>query len=387
MKFTASFHYQVPPPYSRQREQEAMASAVELAVLSEAVGFDAVQCPEHHFLESYSHSSAPEVFLSAVAARTTTIKLSHGVRLLPHRYNNPIRVAEMAAALDVLSRGRLMFGIGRSTTATELDGFSIDTATSREQMREAMEVIFRAWGDEPVSYQGQHFSMPERQVFPKPVQEPHPPIFYTGATPASVQIAGRAGYGAACWTFSEEMTMSARDAYWAAVRGEAPAGPDDVVMPEAANRLDEFKMGFIGLCGTTSESVDLGVDWTRWFVQEVMDIVGTMGKSEHKSYEYLKQTLDLPRQPRDASRADILGHRTLPNGGPEVWIEKIQYFVDRGFDAISIMINTAIPHRLNLESIHLIGQYVIPYFRSLEIEQAKTAAANGGRPVALASAT
>jgi alkanesulfonate monooxygenase SsuD/methylene tetrahydromethanopterin reductase-like flavin-dependent oxidoreductase (luciferase family) len=386
MKFIGSFHFQVRPPYSRQNEQEAMRSMVELATLCEEVGFDEIQTPEHHFLQHYSHSSAPEVFLSAVAARTKTIKLMHGVRLLPHRYNNPIRAAEMAAALDILSEGRLVFGIGRSTTAIELDGFQIDTATSREQMREAMEVIFRAWGDGPVEYRGTHFSMPERNVIPKPVQQPHPPIFWAGGSPDSVRIAGRAGYGAACWTFSEEGLMAASQAYWEAVRGEAPPpGPDELVMPSAANRLEEFKMGFVGLCGTTSEAVDVGVEWSRWFLQEVLDNIGTVLKGEHRSFEYLQKSVDLTKQPRDANRADMLAHRSMVIGNPDVCIEKIKYFVDRGFNSISIMMNTAIPHRLNAESLRLFGQYVIPYFRSLESQRAQGESVNGAQPAEVTS--
>ncbi len=384
MKFIANFHWQVRPPYSRKAEQEALHSMVELACLAEEAGFDAVACPEHHFLESYSHCSAPEVYLSAVAARTKSIKLMHGVRLLPHRYNNPIRVAEAAAALDVLSEGRLVLGIGRSTTAIELDGFGIDTASSREQMKESMEVVFRAWGDDPVSYEGQLFSMPERQVYPKPVQLPHPPIYYAGGSPESVQIPGRAGYGAACWTFSQEGRLAARDAYWAAVRGEAPPGPDDVVLPEAVNRVEDFMTGFIGLCGTSAEAIDVGVEWTRWFMQEVTDVIGTLGKGDHKSFEYLQKAMDLTKQPRDASRQDMLTHRSVAIGDPDVCIAKIQNWVDEGFETFTLMNNTAIPHHLNVEQLRLYGQYIIPHFRAQANKRDKTAAVDGaGAPAAV----
>src|ERR1700741_1749670 len=113
--------------------------------LAEKLGFPSVWSVEHRFLENFSHASAPEVLLSWIAAQTSTIRIGHGVRLLPYPYNHPIRAAEQAATLALLSQGRLEFGTGRSATLTELGGFGIDPAKTRGMWRESLDLILKAW--------------------------------------------------------------------------------------------------------------------------------------------------------------------------------------------------------------------------------------------------
>jgi len=116
MKFGIFFELSVPKPWHERSEHQVYFNALEQAELADELGFDQVWAVEHHFLEEYSHCSAPEVFLTAVAMRTKRIRIGHGVMLVLPPFNHPVRCAERAAALDILSNGRLEFGTGRSAT-------------------------------------------------------------------------------------------------------------------------------------------------------------------------------------------------------------------------------------------------------------------------------
>src|SRR5205814_447849 len=165
--------YEIPvaAPWHARSERDAYHRVIDQAVLGEQVGFSHFWTVEHHFLSEFSHCSAPEVLYGAVAARTKTIRIGHGVRLLPFPYNHPIRAAEMAALLDCVCDGRLEFGTGRSATRDELEGFGIDPQETRGMWEEALEVIVGAWTTDVFSWERTHFRVRPRRVLPKPPPE------------------------------------------------------------------------------------------------------------------------------------------------------------------------------------------------------------------------
>src|SRR6185436_15337814 len=138
------------------------------------VGFDTIWAVEHHGLREYAHCSAPEVFLSFVAARTKRIGLGHGVTLLPGRYNHPSRIAERIATLDILSQGRVLWGTGKSGTRVEQGAFELEPETLHAQWLEAVRMIPRMWAEDVFSWKGTYYDIPPTQIVPKPVQTPHP---------------------------------------------------------------------------------------------------------------------------------------------------------------------------------------------------------------------
>src|SRR6476661_7310681 len=144
MKFSLFIEIQ-PDDASPAAERRVFRECVEQAVLADKLGYHAVWAVEHHGLYEYSHSSAPEVFLSFVAARTERIRIGHGVTLLPHRYNHPIRIAERIATLDILSGGRVSWGSGKSSSLVEQLAFENDVATLHDQWLEALDMIPRMW--------------------------------------------------------------------------------------------------------------------------------------------------------------------------------------------------------------------------------------------------
>ncbi|MDE0084253.1 MAG: LLM class flavin-dependent oxidoreductase, partial [Candidatus Poribacteria bacterium] len=157
---------------------------------------------EHHFLEEYSHSSAPEVFLAACSQRTKQIRLGHGIVLMPPAYNHPARVAERLATLDLVSNGRVEWGTGESASHMELGGFNVDPKCKREMWEECTRETAKMMTQSPYAgYDGKHFSMPPRNVVPKPLQTPHPPPWVACSSRDSLRYAARYGLGALTFAF------------------------------------------------------------------------------------------------------------------------------------------------------------------------------------------
>jgi alkanesulfonate monooxygenase SsuD/methylene tetrahydromethanopterin reductase-like flavin-dependent oxidoreductase (luciferase family) len=185
----------VAKPRAPGAEQKAIQDTIEQAVFAEKMGFHSFWSPEHHFLDQMSHSTNPEIIYAAIAARTTTLRLGYGVRLMPAPYNHPVRTAESVATLDCVSGGRVEFGIGRSATRRELEGFGINPHDTREMQEEALRHVVGIWTNEEYSFEGKHWSMPPRTVIPKPVQKPHPPLWCASSTPDGHYEIGKMGLG------------------------------------------------------------------------------------------------------------------------------------------------------------------------------------------------
>ena len=165
MRFGVFYELQLPRPWNEGDERKLFHQALEQVELADRLGFDYAWEVEHHFLEEYSHSSAPEVFLAAAAARTRSIRLGHGIRQVIPNYNHPARTAEGLATLDIISNGRVDFGIGEGATRLELGGFDIPAKEKRAMALEAGRADRQHDGDGALSrLRGQCFTMPCRNV-------------------------------------------------------------------------------------------------------------------------------------------------------------------------------------------------------------------------------
>src|SRR5919109_3150822 len=226
MKFGIFYELQLPRPWVPGGELTLYQNALDQLELADRLGYDFAWEVEHHFLVEYSHSPAPEVFLSAASQRTKRIKIGHGVVLLPFPYNHPIRVAERIAVLDLLSNGRVNFGTGRSATDIELGGFGIPPEETRARWEEALRMIPQMWLNETFSWEGKYFKIPPRQVIPKPRQKPHPPIWQACSSAESHEIAGHKGLGLLSFTFLVELPELAKriTAYRKGIKEAKPVG-------------------------------------------------------------------------------------------------------------------------------------------------------------------
>ncbi len=202
MKFGIFYEHQLPKPWNEGAEEKLLNDAVDQVVLADELGIDHVWAVEHHFLDEYSHSSAPEVFLAACAARTKNIRIGHGIKQTPPAYNHPARVAEEISTLDLISRGRVEFGIGEGATRMELGGFDIPAREKRAMSIEAGGQIANMMALDPYpGFDGDYFSMPCRNVLPKPSQKPHPPMWIACTNRSTIELAARLGIGALAFSF------------------------------------------------------------------------------------------------------------------------------------------------------------------------------------------
>jgi alkanesulfonate monooxygenase SsuD/methylene tetrahydromethanopterin reductase-like flavin-dependent oxidoreductase (luciferase family) len=216
MRFGIFYEHQLPRPWTEGLELKLFQDALDQVELADRLGFDNVWEVEHHFLEEYSHSSAPEVFLAACSQRTKQIRLGHGIVLMPPGYNHPARVAERIATLDLVSRGRVEWGTGESSALLELGGYRVPLPEKRNAWREAVEQCANMLAMDPYpGFEGEFFSMPARNVVPKPVQRPHPPLWVACSNRETIKLAAKLGIGALTFAFVDpaEATQWVEDYY------------------------------------------------------------------------------------------------------------------------------------------------------------------------------
>ncbi len=202
MQFGIFYEHQIPRPWREGDEHKLFREALEQVDLADRLGIDYAWEVEHHFLEEYSHSSAPEVFLAACSQRTKNIRLGHGITLMPSSYNHPARVAERIATLDLVSDGRVEWGTGESSSRLELEGFNINYMEKRDMWLEAVRESAKMISMSPYpGYAGKYFSMPPRNLVPKPLQKPHPPLWVACSNRDTIRLAAKLGIGALTFAF------------------------------------------------------------------------------------------------------------------------------------------------------------------------------------------
>lgn len=189
MKF--GFFFQLPCA-PEQSERERYGDTLAQIEHGDQLGFDTAWLAELHFFPEFSVMSSPLIVAAAAAQRTQRIRLGMAVSLLP--LCEPIRSAEDAATVDILSDGRLVFGVGRGTNPLHYGGFNIPMAESRERFAEALEVVTQAWTAERVNYEGKYYRYKDVAVYPKPLQKPHPPIRIATNSSDTFPMAGQLGY-------------------------------------------------------------------------------------------------------------------------------------------------------------------------------------------------
>jgi alkanesulfonate monooxygenase SsuD/methylene tetrahydromethanopterin reductase-like flavin-dependent oxidoreductase (luciferase family) len=357
VEFGLLYEWQMPKGISREDESRHFLQMMDQVELAEQVGFKSVWSVEHHFLESFSHASAPEVLLSWLAAKTKTIRIGHGVRLLPYPYNHPIRAAEQAATLDLLSQGRLEFGSGRSATAAELGGFGIDPANTREMWEESLRLIIKAWTEPVVEHHGKYFDQVPRPMVPKPLQSPHPPLWMSCTSPESHEVAGALGLGLLSFTlalsFDEVALRIAK--YRERIKTAEPIGKF------VNNQTAVFTMTH---CAPTRElareRAEAGV--MRYQHDQIELLTSLIPKlKENSSYDYYQRFVGVDY---DKFTYEYLDSRNMILvGDPDRCIEMAKQYESIGVDRLlCFMQYKDMSHEDTMESIRLFGNEVIPAF-------------------------
>ncbi|HLZ68530.1 MAG TPA: LLM class flavin-dependent oxidoreductase [Dehalococcoidia bacterium] len=227
MKFGLFYELQLPKPYDGDTwnpddERRIIHEMLEQVELADQLGFDYVFEVEHHFLEEYSHSSAPEVVLAAASQRTKRIRLGHGIVHMPPGHNHPARTAERVATLDLVSNGRVEFGTGEGASDMELGGFNTERGLKKQMWEESTRECLRMLTAEPYAgHDGPFLRMPVRNVIPKSLQKPHPPVWVAASRRETVMLAARLGMGSLGFGFETPEEADERiERYWELVREE-----------------------------------------------------------------------------------------------------------------------------------------------------------------------
>jgi alkanesulfonate monooxygenase SsuD/methylene tetrahydromethanopterin reductase-like flavin-dependent oxidoreductase (luciferase family) len=330
----------------------------EIAVVQAAdrVGFKYTWATEHHFLTEYSHLSANEVFLGYLAHATERIHLGSGIFNITPPVNHPARVAERVAMLDHLSEGRFEFGMGRGSSTTEQRGFGIpEPDLTRDMFDEVVGEFRKMWRDEEYpGHEGEHFSMPARDVLPKPYTKPHPPMWVAAGSPATFEKAGRMGLGVLCFTlFGPEPLKPLIETYKHAIADAEPVGDyvnDNVMVTTQLLCLEDG--------------------------QRVRDIAGggqlQSGYQNSLVFRYLDtfpKPPEIPTWPElipEPTPADIderIAGRIAMYGTPEEVAQTAQAYVDAGVDQVVFgLLSSAISLELAIETVETFGTHVLPEF-------------------------
>ncbi len=356
MKFGLMYEIQIPEPHYPGIEQERYNQVLAQVDLADEVGFDYVWTVEHHFLREFSHCSAPEVLYGAISQRTKRIRIGHAVALLPNEYNHPVRIAERAAVLDILSNGRMDLGTGRSTTLIEMDGFEVNPEDTKAQWEEAISIIPRMWTEDPCSHEGRFFNIPPRSVIPKPVQSPHPPLWVACSQPDSFRAAGEMGLGVLCFSLAGYEQMAERvGMYREGLKHAHPVG-------SFVN--DQVAALCVTHCGEDDEEARrIGGPEGAWFVQMAERLYAPwQGRNVPDSYKFAVGAIQQERA--DKTAEDHLASGAFAMGNPDTIIKVLKKYQEAGVDQILCFMQMGnLAHTRIMESIKLYGRHVIPYFK------------------------
>ena len=357
MRFGIFYEHQFPRPWDEGGELKLFQDALDQVELGDRLGIDHAWEVEHHFLEEYSHSSAPEVFLAAASQRTKQIRLGHGIVLMPPGYNHPARIAERIATLDLVSKGRVDFGTGESASRAEGEGVGVTPAERRAMWRETVEQVANMMVMDPYpGFRGTYFSMPARNVLPKPVQKPHPPLWVACSNRETIHLAAQLGIGALTFAFidPEEARHWVSDYYETFKQECVPIG-------HAVNPNIAMVTGF-SCHRDAEEAVRRGMDGFRFF-QFALGHHYAFGKHTPgrtniwKKYEAIRAALDL----------DVFGGGTGCIGTPAQLRETLRKFQSSGVDqTIFIQQSGKNRHEHICEALELFAKDVMPEFKEDE---------------------
>ena len=356
MKFGMMYEIQIREPHHPGIEQERYMQVLDQAELADEVGFDYFWTVEHHFLNEFSYSSAPEVLYGAVSQRTKRIRIGHAVALLPAQYNHPVRVAERAAVLDILSDGRMDLGTGRSTTLIEMDGFQVNPEETRAQWEEAVRMIPRMWTEDPFSHEGNFFHIPPRSVIPKPVQKPHPPMWVACGQPSSFKAAGEMGLGVLCFNLGGYDQIVERVAMYREGLSNAE--------PVGAFVNDQLAALCLVHCGENDEEARAAAGPEgAWFVNYATELYKPWsGREVPDSYKFAVGAIQEERVEKTVE--DHIQSGAFAFGSPDTVIKTLKMYEDAGVDQVLCFMQIGnLPHSRIMDSIRLFGREVIPSFQ------------------------
>ena len=364
MKFGMFYEVQVPRPAPPEAEHQRLREIVDQVVLAEEAGFEHVWFVEHHFLTEWAHSSASEVMLAVLSQHTTKMRLGFGVVLLP--VHHPLHVAVKTATLDVMSGGRVDVGVGRAGNPYQITPFGIDLEDTRGIWEESLRMLPDIWTQETFSHQGRYFNVPEREIIPKPMQKPHPPLWSACSQEDTFQIAGEMGVGCLCNVLGQYETVERRiGIYKEALKNANPVG-------KFVN--GQVVASSIGFCDENKQRArERGAEIAAWNInirlrnyERGWSGFDTRNVPENYRHHVRRVEWD-PQMRQGVDPEEVLSSGRFCVGTPDECIEVIENYERIGADEIMPIFQAGPATDAEVKnSIRLFGKYVIPHFKEKE---------------------
>ena len=351
MQFGLLTQIQVTKPWTETSERVTYWQNLDQVAAAEAAGFSHFWITEQHFFAEIGHCPAPEMVLAALSQRTSTIRLGFAVVLMP--CHNPFMVAERVATLDVLSNGRCEFGAGRGTAAYVVEGlgFNAEPSHAREVGREALQAVVEMLdhADFP-GFHGKHFNLPPRQVIPRPIQRPHPPLWYAASNLETFERAGADGVGVLSVTrYTPDQVKPHIDAYRAAIRTATPIGR------VVNNQVGAFAVGCVHDDDRTGKQ--LGCAAARFYYGDNDAALNEVRFGSSEGVAAIKARM------ASYSDDDMLRAGMAIGGNADSVCRKVERWADAGLDQMIFMFQIGhTTHEQILRAIEIVGEKVIPRF-------------------------
>lgn len=339
-----------------QSYQVRYRELVDEVIHAEKWGFDSFGVSEQQLAIGGVSTACPEVLFAYLFPLTKTLRFAHAITLLPRNINHALKIASRTAVQDVLSNGRIELGVGRGNTTLALRAFEVDLDKTRGEWYEGIQVLKKAFTEDPFMFYGEHYKIPPRSLVPKPVQTPHPPLYTAATSSESHRIAGELGIGVYSWSsfMGWDAMAEAVAAYHKQINATRAKG--ESVVTHSAGALVQ------GYCAETDQQAidDAGEGNLKW-LKLALDGYPRLAKMS-KDYAYMNEVTELGSKFEDIQYFKEASGGAI-FGSPESCIRAVQKFHDIGCDQLVIRIDS-VPHDKIMKSIEMFGRYVIPHFNN-----------------------
>jgi alkanesulfonate monooxygenase SsuD/methylene tetrahydromethanopterin reductase-like flavin-dependent oxidoreductase (luciferase family) len=364
MRVGLFYQIQVPKPWTATSESERIHEALDQIPYAEQQGFSSVWFSEHHFRPVWSHNSAPDLTLAAVTQRTKSIRLGVGVVLAP--IHHPLHVAVRMATLDILSHGRVDVGLGRTGYPYQLTPFGSDLGDTRAMWLEFAKLLPRIWTRETIEHHGEYFQFPRREVLPKPVQRPHPPLWSACGSDETARLTGELGMGG---LFGSEGGPDRVAQLMALYRGAARTA--------RAGHAPRAALMTAGFCHEDPRVVaERGTELVGWYMEQQRERARLVWRDydpatvppDYVSYYKRDQRLAAGPHPGEPTPRDVREAGTaFCVGTPEECIRFLELYESLGIEEVFMLcaIGPA-RHEEVMNTLRLFGERIIPYFQEKE---------------------
>ncbi len=344
-----------PDPGSEPYPHQAVHERVTREVMeAEEDGFDAVWIAEHHFSNTYGVLPDPFSYLSYLAAKTERIRLGSAVMVVP--LHHPLRIVENAAFVDILSNGRFQLGLGSGYRPYEFEGLGVDYEERREIQKEAIEIIMDGFHKKRVVHKGKYFDIVvsgEQEIFPQPLQTPHPPFFLAAGSEGSILQAARGGFGLMQSSLPSAEVLSKNIKLYKSHMKEAP---NPYNKNPAFGQVDVVRMVYVAPTDEQArEESEAGI------VRHMMSFLGG------GTGRYLGDVTE--KSDKDQFTYENLCDQTIIHGSPDTVIKKIKELEAVGCTSIMVHYPPYYGQEKIMKMLRLFGKEVLPHIRDEDSDQ------------------